>query len=513
MRNCKYLALALVALTLLATSSFPLLAADKKDNGKTIKDSEITSAIESRLWKNPSTPASQIDVRTDQGIVTLSGSVDNLLAKERALEIAETLRGVRAVVNQIEVKPGARTDEEVRKDVERALVMDPAADSYEVKTEVSGGVATLTGTVQSWQEKRLSGEVAKGVKGLKDIKNEITVQYKSKRLDSEIEADVKRRLESDVWVDDAIVTVAVKDGKVTLSGATGSAAENSRAYSDAWVAGVTSVDASGMKVDKWWSRGELQRKDKYAAKSDEEIKKAVQDAFLYDPRVLSFNPTVEVKYGTVTLTGVVDNLKASQAAELDAKNTRGTWRVKNYLKVRPVKQPSDADIAKNVKSALLWDPSVDRYQINVSVYNGTTYLSGTVDSYYEKSLAEDVASRVNGVVDVNNNLRIEYDPAVVYSYHPYRSYYSHYPYRYYPYHLGSSDRAIKDDIEDELWWSWYVDANQVNVSVSNGVATLTGAVNSWQEQQAAVTNAMEGGARNVVNNLKVRYDALASSGQ
>jgi osmotically-inducible protein OsmY len=501
MRNCKYLAMALVALTPLAMSSFPVRAVDKKDNGKTIKDSEITSVIERRLWKNPATPSSQIDVRTDQGTVTLSGSADNLLAKERALEIVETLKGVRAVVNQIEVKPGTRTDEEVRKDIERALLMDPAADSYEVKTKVSGGVATLTGTVHSWQERRLSAEVAKGVKGLIDIKNGITVQYKSKRPDGQIEADVKRRLESDVWVDDALVTVAVNDGKVTLSGMVGSAAEKSRAYSDAWVAGVTAVESSGLKVDRWWSRGELRR---YAATSDEEIKKAVQNAFLYDPRVHFFNPKVEVKNGTVTLTGVVDNLKASQAAEQDAENTRGAWRVKNYLKVRPVKSPSDADIAKNVKSALLWNPYVDRYQVRVSVYNGWTYLSGTVDSYYEKWFAEDVASRVSGVVDVKNNLRIEYDPAVGYSYYPYNSYYSRYPYRYYQYYLGSSDRAIKDDIEDELWWSPYVDADQVNVSVSDGVATLTGTVNSWQEQQTAVTNALKGGTKKVVNNLKVR---------
>ena len=140
MRNCKYLAL--VALTLLATSSSPARAEDKKDNGKIIRDSEITSAIESRLWKNPATPSSLIDVRTEQGIVTLSGSVDNLLVRERVSEIAETLRGVLAVVNQIEVRPSARTDEEIRKDVDWAMLMDPAADFYEVKTNVSGGVAT-----------------------------------------------------------------------------------------------------------------------------------------------------------------------------------------------------------------------------------------------------------------------------------------------------------------------------------------------------------------------------------
>jgi osmotically-inducible protein OsmY len=44
-----------------------------------------------------------------------------------------------------------------------------------------------------------------------------------------------------------------------------------------------------------------------------------------------------------------------------------------------------------------------------------------------------------------------------------------------------------------LWWSPFVDSDDVNVTVDDGVVTLTGAVDSWSEYNAAANNAYEGG--------------------
>jgi len=58
--------------------------------------------------------------------------VDNLLARERAARIAETVKGVRAVANNISVVPAAtRSDEDVATDVGISLGTDPATDSWE----------------------------------------------------------------------------------------------------------------------------------------------------------------------------------------------------------------------------------------------------------------------------------------------------------------------------------------------------------------------------------------------
>jgi osmotically-inducible protein OsmY len=474
-RGQRLSSLLLGAIVVLAIFSSPLQA-------KKIEDKDITLAVERKLFIDPSVPSHYIDVKTDEGIVTLLGSVDNILAKDRATEIAETIKGVRSVVNIVTVKPSFRTDKEIRKDVQWALLSDPATDSYEIKAEVKKAVATLTGTVESWQEKQLCGQIAKTVKGVKDVENQITVVYKAERLDIEIKPEIERVLESDVWVDDVLIDVEVQDGKVTLSGTVGSAAEKSRAFEDAWVAGVKSVDTSNLGV-KWWLRDKMRRERKYTESPDEEIEQAVKDALSTDPRVMAFNPIVDADNGVVSLTGIVDNLKAKRAAEEDAKNTLGVWRVKNYLKVRPETLRNDTQLTKDVKMALSLDPVVEKYQVNVSVANGKVRLSGWVDSYYEQIQAESVASRVKGVVEVDNNLQVA---------SRWRS------------KTEKSDWEIRQDIKDELWWNPYVDSDEVTVTVRDGIATLTGTVDSWREWWTASENAYDGGALRVRNYLKVR---------
>ncbi|HXV61841.1 MAG TPA: BON domain-containing protein, partial [Vicinamibacteria bacterium] len=92
-----------------------------------LEDVNIQGAIEDQLLLDPSVPWNDIDLSAADGIVTLNGTVDNLLAKERAASIARTVKGVRAVVNRIEVDPDpAPADEDVRRNVRAALEADPA---------------------------------------------------------------------------------------------------------------------------------------------------------------------------------------------------------------------------------------------------------------------------------------------------------------------------------------------------------------------------------------------------
>ena len=274
-----------------------------------------------------------VDVSTSQGIVTLSGSVANLLAKERAVKIAESIRGVRGVIDRITVTPVSRPDEDIRKDILTALKQDPATESYQVAVSVQDAVATLSGSVGSYAEKQLAARIAKGVKGVKEVRNDVTINYLAKRTDPEIAADVKSRLQWDIWINGGLVNPVVKDGKVTLTGTIGSVISKWRAFDDAWVNGVTSVDDSGLKIEPTAGNG-AQRKFEDAISSDSEIKQAVQAALRLDPRVSAFSPDVTVEDGGVILGGNVGNLKAKTSAAQDAKNIMGVWRVDNLLKVR-----------------------------------------------------------------------------------------------------------------------------------------------------------------------------------
>ena len=475
-------------------------------------DQQIANAVDHTFLTDAALHNKQIDiVVNDQGIVTLTGGVDNLMLKERAAKLAQTIRGVRGVVNTVTLKTPSRSDDQIRKDVESELHYDAATDSYELKADVKGGVVTLSGAVPSYREKQLAVYVAKGVKGVKAVNESITLTNNGNRPDAEIAAEVKRAYSIDVWPHPNFITTDVKAGAVTLSGTVGNPAQHDRAISLAWTSGVMSVNAERLKIEPW-AKADSQRQDTIAVKGDPQIKQAVHDAFVYDPRVNSFNPRVDVDNGVVTLAGVVDNLKAKRAAEQDAKNTWGVWRVRNLLKARPANQIADDKLVQNVNSALLRDSVVYGYDINVKAKNGVVALTGTVDSYYEKSQAEDIASRANGVLDVENNLRISYPNLVYYDlgYDPYWAYLPAYSYwdayraPYYSNWPYLGDALVKNDIEDKLYWSPWVNLDHINVKVANGVATLTGNADNWFEIDRATEDAFEGGAQQVYNNVTIR---------
>lgn len=476
-----------------------------------IDDSQINEAVEYELHFEKGVSPNFIDVATSQGIVTLSGSVNDLLAKDRAVKIAQTVRGVRAVIDRMTVTPISRPDEDIRKDILTALLQDPATESYQINVSVSNAVVTLTGSVGSWPEAQLAERVAKGVKGAKDVINNINISYLSKRTDAEIAADIEASLRWDIWVNNESIDVQVKNGAVTLSGPVRSAIVKSRAVEDAWVNGVSSVDDSGLDVEPWLRSG-AQRRFRYVIKSDAEIQQAVQAAFRRDPRVAPFSPDVRVEDNTVILSGAVGNLKAKTAAERDAKNTVGVWWVQNYLKVRPKNPPSDADMEKNLNAALFWDPGLEGDHIEAAVINHVAYLSGAVNTRYEKTEAQDVASRTKGVVEVRNHLHVEPDYLIsdYDSYYNWPDYYDG-PYRYdtglFAPPAAKDDAQIKKDIEKAFFWSPFVDRDDIKLTVHDGVATLTGTVDGWIAYGEAQRDVFKGGATDVINRLQVKKGA------
>ena len=86
----RWSAILLIAAGMQNLVLLPLQAATPK---KEITDNGITSAVEAGFKLEKGVFPNDVDVSTSQGIVTLSGSAANLLAKERAVKIAESIRG------------------------------------------------------------------------------------------------------------------------------------------------------------------------------------------------------------------------------------------------------------------------------------------------------------------------------------------------------------------------------------------------------------------------------------
>jgi hypothetical protein len=72
-------------------------------------DAGITTSVKSKLAADDMVKAYQVDVDTQNHVVTLTGDVENMAAKDRAIELARATDGVRDVIDQIRVNETAAT--------------------------------------------------------------------------------------------------------------------------------------------------------------------------------------------------------------------------------------------------------------------------------------------------------------------------------------------------------------------------------------------------------------------
>ncbi len=444
-----------------------------------IPDPDIAQAITRHLKEDSAVRSERIRVSVKDGICTLEGSVGNLLAKERALRVAETLKGVRSVIDRIEVQPVVRTDDQLRGDVIRELQQDKLTSTHPITVAAKDGKVTLTGIAASWPEKGFFTQVAKTVKGVKAIDNQVAVKYPLVPSETQIAADLKHRLANDVWLDGNVITATVTGHTVHLKGVVGSVAEKARARSDGWLAGVDFVDDDGVVVD-WAARDDQRHVIAYAFRPDAEVAQAVRDAFKLDPRLTTLEPQVAVHNGIVELTGAVDSAKSRRAAELDAKDTVGVSDVHDAAIVQPAGRPTDADIDRGVKRALAEDLLLpDTTALRASTSKGKVVLKGEVKSGFERFDAiADIAS-IPGVSEIVDETTLKRSP-----------------------------QDVKADIDDRLYWDATVERDRVKVAVApDGVATLSGTLDSWSEIRAAVEDATLAGATRVVNVLELKKPA------
>jgi osmotically-inducible protein OsmY len=465
-------------------------------------DSAVRSAVTAELHKDKKIDQVGLTVAVNDGIVQLTGNVDNALSKDRATRISEAVRGVRAVDNRLVVSPEKRPDADVERDVGKALAYNAATAKLPVRASVKNGVVTLTGTVGSWQEQQLAERIADDVRGVRLTQNDLTTKRSATRQDGAIAGDVKTRLAWDVLVEHDPITATVNGSRVTLSGTVGSVAEKSRAITDAWVDGVASVDAKSLAIDM--TRPPDKNLQPASAKSDSAIASAIKEAAFYDPRVKSFNLNPSVTNGVATLTGTVDTLNAKMTAEALARSTVGVTDVKNLLVARSQQPLADRVLEDRVKDALIFDPLSAAHSIFVTAKGGRIKLTGTVGTFFEKAEAFDVASRMAGVTLVDDALEVR-DQAIPYVYSAYIDPFMPYVEAWYVIALRptGTDAEIKSRIESEFSWSPFVHPDEVHVTVQNGKATLTGTVPTFLEREAAANCALEAGAVKIDNQVKV----------
>jgi len=422
-------------------------------------DEELKEAVIDQLFWDDRIDAADISVSVDEGAVALTGEVDSFSERDAAVETAWTVTGVEWVTDRLEITETASQSRDVftRVNVETALELSEDVDVGDITVQTtSDGTVTLSGSVDSYWKKVRAEEIASGVKGVSVVINNIEVSTGESVTDQMVQADIASSLERNADVDRENVTIEVDDGEVTLSGTV-----------DSWMAYTEAEEAARYTVGVEAVTNNLQIEPPAGTEAGRaEIRSDVRNQLEWDYRVDQNDVNVAVDEGVVTLSGTVENFSAKEAAEADAWSVTGVIDVVNNIEVDAESPRSDAgNISRSVENVLEWNSEIDASDIRITTIGGIVTIEGTVESYWKKVRAEDLASGVSGVVEVQNRL------AVVPTDH-------------------AVDERIAEDIVNAVERKSFVDMETITVRVEDGVVSLSGKVNSRSEHEAVYESAL-----------------------
>lgn len=184
-----------------------------------MNDKMLRQRVIDQLDFDPSIDSAAIGVTVNSGVVTLSGHVPNYMQKIQAEKVAKSIKGVRAIAQDIEVRLTGLDplpDDEIAKRCLAALGFDASLTADLIQVKVSKGWVTLTGEVE-WQFQRNAAEAdVRKLRGVTGITNSIALRARP------VTADIKQRirdaLSRDASVDANAISVKVLGDQVTLEG-------------------------------------------------------------------------------------------------------------------------------------------------------------------------------------------------------------------------------------------------------------------------------------------------------
>jgi osmotically-inducible protein OsmY len=117
----------------------------------------------------------KIKLTISDGSVTLDGEVEWYFQRESAEEAVWRVRGVKGVINNIQVRPYV-PPVEIKRKIEEALRRAAELDASRIKVEANGSEVILRGTVRSWAEREEAEHAAWRAPGVTKVDNRIRIE-------------------------------------------------------------------------------------------------------------------------------------------------------------------------------------------------------------------------------------------------------------------------------------------------------------------------------------------------
>jgi osmotically-inducible protein OsmY len=213
---------------------------------------------------------------------------------------------------------------------------------------------------------------------------------------------------------------------------------------------------------------------------NDDLVASVSDELYWDPKVDNLAIAVSADDGVITLRGTVGSFREKREAKKAAERVFGVISVDNQLQVRLMgdQKRADADIRGDVLQALMLDSLVPK-TVDAQVEDGFVTLTGSADAQYQRDEAEFVASNIVGVLDVFDEIDLEYTP--------------------------DAD-GVEDSIQQAFTRNAALDADDLRITTDKGTVTIKGTVSSWAQHDEAIDAAWAApGVTKVHDRMTISY--------